>query len=145
MAAPIQVPVSSLSGHNIVSSPFPASYPKAALARVARSKPAPKAAPQLASAPGEVVKAKSNSVLTELAFQTKASPQICQNLQRSPAEPETSPLVEAVIGSKNPSARSTFGVGFGKITTDNPDALGRKNAMRLEEPGCLFVKTSVNF
>lgn len=147
VAATIQVPISSLSEKNIISSPFPSSYPKAALAHVARSnptaKPMAKSAPQ--SPPSEVVQTKQNSALAELAFQTKASQQLCQDLQRSPAEPEMSPLLAAVLGSKNPSTRRTFRLGYGKMATDNPDALGRKNAMRLEEPGVLYVKTSVNF
>src|SRR5437879_6165566 len=108
MASPIRVPVATLSGHNVVSTPFPASCPKArvALAHATRSQTASKSASK--SAPIQVTTTTQNSALAELAFQTKASPQICQDLQRTPAEPELSPLVAAVIGSKNPSAHQTF-------------------------------------
>jgi hypothetical protein len=85
------------------------------------------------------------SVPAELALQTKAKPKIFQDLQRIPAESETSPFVAAMIGSKNPSGRPTIQIGYGKLAASHPDALGRKNAMRVEEPGCLFVKTSVDF
>jgi hypothetical protein len=51
-------------------------------------------------------------------------------------------MMRAIVGSNNPT---TVRIGYGKPTSATSDGLGTKNGTRLEDHGCLYVKTSLNF
>ena len=144
LAVLVQVPVASFSGHNRISAPFPSTCPKR-IAALAGHKSAsrPVLVSEVKAKPASSDSIRAISELSEMALQTKASPQICQNLQRSPIAGETSPLVAAVIGARNSGNKSKLRVGYGKLAPDMVDASGKR--IRIEEPGCLYVKTSVSF
>ena len=67
-------------------------------------------------------------------------------LEKNGDNPKISPLANAIIGSSDSEKRGkSFRIGYGKMLADNSRTVGTRNGTLLEEPGCLYVKTTVRF
>jgi hypothetical protein len=133
----------SLVQHNQVSVPYPKSYSKEYLAKFVHKET--KAAPNMIakSAP---IQGPPPRPTVKLATQVTKTPAAYEQLARSSPDPESSPLIEAVVGKPNPgSSHAVVRIGFGKMVSDYSNTVGNKNGTRLEEPSVFYVKTSLNF
>jgi hypothetical protein len=135
-AAPAAVTTGSTSQCNIICSPFPATAASPILARLSKKPMIPP--------PVLVAKKVKPSVLISVAEPAEQKP--TNPMQRAVTSNTSPALVKAVIGSEQTNDNhAQVRIGYGKMLADNSSTVGHKNGTRLEEPGCLYVKTSVNF
>lgn len=146
---------SPLLQHNVVSVPYPPSYPKRFVAIATRQSPSPESlAPTVISNPPVLVRNVPPPARHDLYLET-APPEEVQETAFPPMSPSAQPgsdeadklaLVEIRGGTVNRSnSRPTIQIGFGKFFKDDYRVTGTKNGTKLEEPGFLYVKTTFKF
>lgn len=71
---------------------------------------------------------------------------VYEQLERTQHPSAQPTLLEAIFGSTQPaSSRAKVNIGYGRTFMDFSNTVGAKNGTRLQEPGCLYVKTSIHF
>ena len=129
--------------HNLISAPYPASYTKNKLARLAAKTTTPPVRKQIVKKTQPPTPRRPT--LLELAVKPgsqKAAPVV----QRVTTALETGPLLAAILGSdQGDESRTNVRLGYGRMVGDTSKNAGNRSGLLVEEPARWYVKTSVRF